>query len=134
MRLPASRLSCRGPGLAGADTKGLFQISDEDLSVTDPARAGYVGDRFDDRLGDAVFDSDLDPDPWPEPRFLNLGDGHALYPKLRDHLAEIVQLERPYYGRDHLHEAHIAENAPLSDVAEYPPVRLNLKRIGTRGQ
>ena len=73
-------LSGRSAGLAGADPYCLIEISNQDFSVTDLSRPGDIGNRFEDRLEDAVIDSDLEFDPGPELRLVYFGDGHALNP------------------------------------------------------
>ena len=73
-------LSGRSAGLAGADPYCLIEISNQDFSVTDLSRPGDIGNRFEDRLEDAVIDSDLEFDPGPELRLVYFCDGHALNP------------------------------------------------------
>ncbi len=105
-------LSCRGSGLAGADPNSLFEVSNEYLSIADPARPGDVGDRFQDRLDDAVIHSNLDLGPVPELRFIHFSDSDTLYAQLRDRFPELIQLEGPDYSRDHFHEMHFEVNRP----------------------
>jgi hypothetical protein len=102
-------LSCRCSGLAGADPNSLFQVTYEYLSVADPARTGYVGDRFKHWLGNAVVDSNLELGPRSELRFMHFRNGHALNAQLRYRMSEFVQLERPDDSRDHFHDVHFAK-------------------------
>src|SRR4051794_16164517 len=48
--------------LAGANTDGLLDRRDEDLSIANPPGAGDRQDRLDDITNDVVLDDDLDPD------------------------------------------------------------------------
>ena len=113
-------LSCRCSGLAGADPNSLFQVSNEYLSIADPARTGYVRDRFQDRLCDAVVDSDLELCPGSELCFMHFSHGHALHAQLRYRVPEFVQLERPNDSRDHFHDMHFAENSPVKRRCRTP--------------
>jgi hypothetical protein len=113
-------LSCRCSGLAGADPNSLFQVSNEYRSVADPARTGRVRDRFENRLGDAVVDSDLELGPGSELRFMHFGDRHALHTELCNRVSQFVQLERPDDSGDHFHDVHFAKNSPVKRRCRIP--------------
>ena len=107
-------------GFSGADANHIGQIADEDLAVADLAGLGAFANRVEDRLQDGIIDDDLDLDLGNEidgilgaavhfgVAFLaaeaaDLGDGHALDPRVGQCLFDVVELEMADNGFNFLH-------------------------------
>src|SRR5512141_922547 len=94
---PRNFLKCVGVGFAGADTHGVFERRDENLTVADLAGLGGGGDRLRDLVDLFAGDGDLDAHFGQEvhgvfgaaidlhvallpPVAFDLGHGHAVNP------------------------------------------------------
>ncbi len=77
---PSCSLSCRCSGLAGADPNGLFQISNQYLSVAATARPRDVGNGFEHRFDDRVVYRYLDFRARPVLCFIYFRHRHACTP------------------------------------------------------
>jgi hypothetical protein len=99
-------LSGCGPGLSGPDSDGLLELTDQDASVAHSPGTRDIGDRFEDRLDDAIIHGNFDFGSGAKLRLMDLGYGNALNAELCDRLPQLVQLEWPHDRGDHFHDVH----------------------------
>jgi hypothetical protein len=104
-------LNCLSVPLVCTNSYDVRQIEDKNLSITDLAGLGRVGDDLDDLVGKRIHHGDFDfylgdelngifgtPINFGVPpltaKAANVGDGDALHAHIADCLANIIELER----------------------------------------